>query len=146
MRSNIIRWEAGPHRFMWSCGIPCDTADPVQQSPFLPALLTPSSHTNKYLATPGPVAMRLIGVWAGLVLPWVAMAADYRDDIGHVALVTELGSATPSGIGVPVSHVEAPGPNLAWMPDIGNAEFLGKTIRFQADAQYLQEQFDVVLL
>src|SRR5690606_10979137 len=26
------------------------------------------------------------------------------------------------------------------------AEFLGKTIRFQADEQYLQEQFDVVLL
>ena len=25
-------------------------------------------------------------------------------------------------------------------------EFLGKTIRFQSDAQYLQEQFDVVLL
>jgi ribonuclease G len=25
-------------------------------------------------------------------------------------------------------------------------EFLGKSIRFQADAQYLQEQFDVVLL
>jgi ribonuclease G len=25
-------------------------------------------------------------------------------------------------------------------------EFIGKTIRFQADAQYLQEQFDVVLL
>ena len=25
-------------------------------------------------------------------------------------------------------------------------EFLGKTIRFQADEQYLQEQFDVVLL
>ncbi len=25
-------------------------------------------------------------------------------------------------------------------------EFLGKTIRFQADTQYLQEQFDVVLL
>jgi ribonuclease G len=25
-------------------------------------------------------------------------------------------------------------------------EFLGKSIRFQADTQYLQEQFDVVLL
>jgi ribonuclease G len=25
-------------------------------------------------------------------------------------------------------------------------EFLGKTIRFQADEQYTQEQFDVVLL
>ena len=25
-------------------------------------------------------------------------------------------------------------------------EFLGKSIRFQADEQYLQEQFDVVLL
>ncbi len=25
-------------------------------------------------------------------------------------------------------------------------EFLGKSIRFQADAQYMQEQFDVVLL
>lgn len=90
--------------------------------------MTRSSHTKKYLATPGPVATRLVGVWAGLVLPWVAVAADYRDDIGHVALVTELGSATPSGIGVPVSHVEAPGSNLAWMPEISNAEFLGKTI------------------
>ena len=25
-------------------------------------------------------------------------------------------------------------------------EFLGKSIRFQADTQYMQEQFDVVLL
>jgi hypothetical protein len=78
-----------------------------------------------------PLRAVLAGAWALLVLPLAAAAADYRDDIGYVSLAAELGSATPSGLGVPVSQVENPvpvGPSSVWMPDIGDVEFSGKSI------------------
>jgi hypothetical protein len=65
------------------------------------------------------------------LLPGLATAADYRDDIGHVALAAELGPAMPQGTAVPVMQVEVPvqvGADLAWMPNPGNAEFTGKTL------------------
>lgn len=43
----------------------------------------------------------------------------------------ELGAATPLGIGVPVAQIEGAvliGTDFIWMPDIVNAEFVGKTI------------------
>ncbi len=70
-------------------------------------------------------------VVAGVALPLAAVAADYRDDIGHASLAAELGAAMPSGLGVPVCQVEPAvpvGANSAWMPDVTNTEFLGKTI------------------
>jgi len=82
-------------------------------------------------------ATRPFALWGGTLAlvagaPLVAAAADYRDDIGHGALVSELGSAAPLGTGVFVAQVEGAvevGPDLAWMPSVaGNAEFSGKTI------------------
>ncbi len=73
----------------------------------------------------------IVAACAGLVFPPAAVAADYRDDIGHVSLVAELGTAAPTGLGVPVSQVESAvqiGYDSAWMPDVTSAEFLGKTI------------------
>jgi len=78
-----------------------------------------------------PVSAALVGVYASLLAPMVGLAADYRDDIGYVSLATELGAATPLGIGVPVSHVESSvqiGGDQVWMPDITHPEFTGKSI------------------
>jgi len=60
-----------------------------------------------------------------------ATAADYRDDIGYAALTAELGTWTPLGSNVPVAQIEGAvqvGADLAWMPEAGNAEFVGKTL------------------
>ncbi|MBL8202381.1 MAG: thrombospondin type 3 repeat-containing protein [Chromatiales bacterium] len=74
----------------------------------------------------------LASIAASMALPLAAVAADYRDDIGHVALATELGSSTPLGTGVPATQVEGSvqvGADYAWMPaTAGNAEFTGKTV------------------
>jgi hypothetical protein len=57
-----------------------------------------------------------LGVWA-----------DYKTDVGFVALKKELGTRMPTGAGVKVTQVEAATPT-GWMPDPGLAEFNGKTI------------------
>lgn len=64
-------------------------------------------------------------------LSGVADAADYRDDIGYTALAAELGAAKPTGSGVVAGQTEAPiqsGTNYIYMPELGNAEFVGKTL------------------
>lgn len=63
--------------------------------------------------------------------------ADYKDDIGYTALAAELGASTPDGTGVPVSQIEASiqvGNDLAWMPNLGEPEFLGKVITDESGA------------
>ncbi len=56
--------------------------------------------------------------------------ADYADDIGLNALRAELGATIPTGIGVGISQVEASLSTTAkiYTPDLGQAEFSGKTI------------------
>ncbi|MGB9624525.1 MAG: dockerin type I domain-containing protein [Phycisphaerae bacterium] len=60
-----------------------------------------------------------------------AVSAGWTDDIGYMALRTRLGAATPTGLGIDVSQVEATSDG-AYMPDISNPtyapEFAGKTI------------------
>ncbi len=68
---------------------------------------------------------------AGLALTSTIATADYRSDIGYTKLQQDLGGSIPNGAGVVVSQVE--GTQLvngqdAWMPDITNSEFVGKTI------------------
>ncbi len=57
--------------------------------------------------------------------------ADNKDDIGFRSLQLQLGAGMPTGAGVPVMHVE--GDQLvngvwAYLPDLANGEFTGKTI------------------
>ena len=54
--------------------------------------------------------------------------ADYRDDIGHTLLQTELGSSLPDGSGVNVAQMEATTSSGAWIPDASDPELLAKTI------------------
>lgn len=57
--------------------------------------------------------------------------ADYRTDVGYDALQAELGAGLPTGAGVGVSQIEAPeGGTNFYRPDIGNGEFVSKTINF----------------
>jgi hypothetical protein len=63
--------------------------------------------------------------------------ADYRQDIGHAGLAQELGPLLPRGTGVPVVQVEAPvdvAGEKTWTPDLGQAEFAGKTISNSSSA------------
>lgn len=76
-------------------------------------------------------------VAAGLMLGSTPAFADYRADIGYTRLQQDLGGAIPTGAGVIVSQVEVPevaGPDLLWMPDITNGEFIGKTISNPSNA------------
>jgi len=77
---------------------------------------------------PRPLAILLS---AGLALTSTIATADYRNDVGYTKLQLDLGGAIPDGGGVEVGQVE--GTQLvngqdAWMPDITNGEFTGKTI------------------
>ncbi|MDH5276737.1 MAG: hypothetical protein OEW88_09960, partial [Gammaproteobacteria bacterium] len=57
--------------------------------------------------------------------------ADYKDDIGFRLLQLQLGAGMPTGAGVPVMHVEGDvfvSGVWAYLPDVGNGEFTGKTI------------------
>lgn len=59
------------------------------------------------------------------------VSADWKDDIGFVALQAQLGVGIPTGLGVDVSQVESDvdgGAADNYLLDIGNAEFSGKTI------------------
>jgi hypothetical protein len=60
--------------------------------------------------------------------------ADYRDDIGYSALLSELGASMPDGTGVKVSHVEAStsSTTAVYLPDPNNAQFSGKNITDQS--------------
>lgn len=62
-----------------------------------------------------------------------ACLAGWKDDVGFTALVVRLGTATPTGAGIAVSHVEAP-LNGNYLPDATNAEFVGKTINVKSGA------------
>jgi len=67
----------------------------------------------------------------GLTLCSMTADADYRSDIGYTKLQQDLGASIPTGAGVPVSQVEATlweNSQWVWLPDITNAEFIGKTI------------------
>jgi hypothetical protein len=63
-----------------------------------------------------------------------AAQASYITDIGYDALKAQLGTSTPTGVGVRVAQVEAPinntsgGSALIFMPDPSYFEFVGKTI------------------
>jgi hypothetical protein len=61
-----------------------------------------------------------------------AVRASYITDIGHDSLKAQLGTSTPTGAGVRVSHVEAAesssGGQPIFMPDPSHPEFAGKTI------------------
>lgn len=73
----------------------------------------------------------LFPVAAGLVLASTMALADHRSDIGYTALQQELGASTPDGTGVIVSQVEGSqtvNGQQAWMPNILDAQFTGKTI------------------
>ncbi|MDP2324724.1 MAG: hypothetical protein Q8N51_11910, partial [Gammaproteobacteria bacterium] len=74
---------------------------------------------------------------AGLALGSTIAVADYRSDVGYTRLQQDLGASIPSGTGVIVSQVEGSvlvnGQN-AWMPDILDAEFVGKTISNASNA------------
>ncbi len=76
---------------------------------------------------------------AALVLVAAAARADLAADIGHARLAAELGGALPDGSGVPVTHTEARvyvdhdgDPSTpavaAWLPDMADPEFAGKTL------------------
>jgi hypothetical protein len=74
---------------------------------------------------------RLIILFCLCQLSFTAVAqADYRDDIGYSALLSELGAGLPNGAGVKISHVEAASDNppTVYLPDPTNAQFSGKII------------------
>ncbi|MBL8199876.1 MAG: hypothetical protein JNK40_02800 [Chromatiales bacterium] len=67
----------------------------------------------------------------GLALVSAGSLADYRADVGYTRLQQELGGALPDGAGVVVSQIEGVQSVYgqdAWMPDITDGEFAGKTI------------------
>lgn len=74
----------------------------------------------------------LAGVVLASSLAVTRASADARADVGYTRLQQELGGAMPDGTGVIVTQVEGTqdvnGRN-AWLPDGGNAEFAGKSIR-----------------
>ncbi len=80
--------------------------------------------------------MHIFAIVAGVLMSSPA-AADVKQDVGYVGLVSDLGVAVPTGQGVAISQVEAPvqieDPVLmelvdAWLPDPSNTELAGKTI------------------
>lgn len=77
-----------------------------------------------------PPAALCLALLLATSLPPIA-AADYRDDIGHHRLEARLGTAMPTGAGIPVALVEAVvkvDDGQTWQPDPGNPEFAGKTL------------------
>ncbi len=73
----------------------------------------------------------------GLALASGSVLADYRSDIGYTLLQQDLGAAVPTGSGVVVTQVEASqtiNGQAAWMPNILDPEFLGKTIINESNA------------
>ena len=64
-----------------------------------------------------------------LVLGQSALAS-YKDDIGYALLFAELGTNTPTGIGITGTQVEASVSTNSpvYFPDVANAEFVGKII------------------
>ena len=74
-------------------------------------------------------------IFAGLLVLFSgASFGDYKDDIGHTQLTTELGAAVPDGSGVDVTQVEADATNddpnviINYSPDPANSQFTGKSI------------------
>lgn len=71
------------------------------------------------------------GLW--LCASSITLAADFTD-VGYTALQAELGTGTPTGIGVRVAQVEAPANDTSggaapiFMPNPSEAEFSGKTV------------------
>ncbi len=60
-----------------------------------------------------------------LALAPLSSAQSIADETGLTALRRRLGSAVPSGAGVPVGQIEASAPG--WAPDASSPEFAGKT-------------------
>ncbi|MBN1906113.1 MAG: hypothetical protein JW927_13560 [Deltaproteobacteria bacterium] len=56
----------------------------------------------------------------------MAVYADYKDDIGHTLLLSELDIEIPNGNGVHVTLVEALSSDK-WIPNLSNTQFTGKT-------------------
>ncbi len=73
----------------------------------------------------------------GLALASGAVLADHRSDIGYTQLQQDLGAAVPDGTGVVVTQVEGSAlvnGQSAWMPELTNGEFVGKTITNESNA------------
>jgi hypothetical protein len=79
-------------------------------------------------------------LFASLFLAPFAGAQSYEDDVGYYALLTLLGSQTPTGAGVAVMQTEASlvaptDPTYpVYAPDTTNAAFVGKTFAFPGTA------------
>ena len=97
-------------------------------------------HTSNIMGKTG-MSGRLISSFALLLLCFNQSAiADYKDDIGFTALQAQLGGNVPTGISVPVMHVEAAvsyfdhdgnplTPSIpVYLPDDTNTQFSTKTI------------------
>ncbi|MDH4022918.1 MAG: hypothetical protein OEV14_07315, partial [Gammaproteobacteria bacterium] len=72
-----------------------------------------------------------LAICAAIVTFSAPARADYKDDIGFRLLQLQLGAGMPTGAGVPVMHVEGDvfvSGVWAYLPDVGNGEFTGKTI------------------
>lgn len=74
----------------------------------------------------------LVGLALFLTLSPAAQAS-YITDIGYDSLKAQLGSSTPTGVGIRVTQVEAPESNSSsgqpiFMPNPSHPEFAGKTI------------------
>lgn len=92
---------------------------------------------NQYPPKPGPCARWLSATAACVALAPGLASAGYPDDVDFTELQSELGGTTPTGAGVIVAQVEAAAQvngQDAWMPDITNAEFTGKTIANKSNA------------
>jgi len=74
---------------------------------------------------------------AGLALASAGALADYRSDIGYTRLQQDLGAAVPDGTGVVVTQVEGTlmvNGQSAWMPNLQDPAFAGKTISNESSA------------
>ncbi|MEQ1800598.1 MAG: dockerin type I domain-containing protein [Gammaproteobacteria bacterium] len=82
------------------------------------------------------LACPLVGLLVVGLAPLNSLA-DHRSDVGYTLLQQELGVSIPDGTAVVVSQVEGTqlvnGQN-AWMPDILDAQFAGKTITNSSNA------------
>lgn len=76
-----------------------------------------------------PTWSRLLTASVACALTLAPLRAGLREDIGWTALAAELGSAMPTGAGVPVLQAEM-AVGSAFAPDPANAAFAGKTFAY----------------
>lgn len=68
---------------------------------------------------------------AMVMCPSATARAGFRNDVGFTQLSEELGTALPTGAGIPVSQIEAP-KDGNYAPEIASGQFSGKEFSFQS--------------